>query len=136
MNACSERKPRSFAAERTRSRNSLLGKSKFRSFLCFTTVVPRFLTGGTFVAQSARKSPPAMRLPQKGLAPTEHETAPPSFMFQYPPLNPLPLANFHSSCPVLFSIPPERPHLHPPIPTSPPVPPPPHPLPPTSTPTC
>jgi hypothetical protein len=35
IKACSERKPRSWAAQRTRSRNSWLGKSKFRSILCF-----------------------------------------------------------------------------------------------------
>jgi hypothetical protein len=42
MNACSERKPRSFSAKRTRSRNSLPGESRFRSVLCFTTGSLRF----------------------------------------------------------------------------------------------
>src|SRR5256884_3344868 len=61
IKACSERKPRSLAAERTRSRNSLLGNNKFRSIRCFFIGLPPLLVGGAFVAQIARKQPPPMR---------------------------------------------------------------------------
>lgn len=37
-------------------------------------------------------------------------------MFQYPPLDPLPHAEFHSSCPLLHPIRPESTQLHPSIP--------------------
>ena len=97
IKACSERKPRSLAAERTRSRNSLLGNSKFRSIRCFFIRFAPLLPGGTFVPQTARIPPPTKDVEQFDLSPKSERTSPHSFMFQYPrpqSTNPSPTSHF------------------------------------------
>src|SRR5213080_631910 len=84
IKARSERKPRSLAAERTRSRNSLLGNSRFRSIRCFFIRLPPFPPGGTFVPQIARIPPPTKDVKQFDLSPKSQHASPHSFMFQYP----------------------------------------------------
>src|SRR5437899_1373071 len=84
IKACSERKPRSLAAERTRSRNSLLGNNKFRSIRCFFIGLPPLLVGDAFVAQIARKQPPPMSMKRFQLALKSCAAWPHPFMFQYP----------------------------------------------------
>src|SRR5260370_42653216 len=101
MRACSERKPRSLAAERTRSRNSLLGNSKFRSIRCFFIRLPPLLTGGTFVPQTARIPPPTKDVEQFDLSPKSERTSPHSFMFQYPLPTTTNPRRAHSSVPLL-----------------------------------
>src|ERR1700682_6057678 len=67
MNACSDRKPLSIDVFLTRSRNSLLGNSKFRSVLGFAIQFPPFFCGGTFVPHFKQKSPHPFLLKKKNL---------------------------------------------------------------------
>jgi hypothetical protein len=57
MNACSVRKPRSFAAVRTFVRNSSLGNARLRSIRRFLMVDSPSFSCGAFVAQSPKNRP-------------------------------------------------------------------------------
>src|SRR5260370_39765429 len=83
MNACSDRKPLAIDVFRTRSRNSLLGNSKFRSVLGFAIQFPPFSRGGTFVPHRLQKSPHPSALKNKHLAIKTRDASPQPFMFQY-----------------------------------------------------
>jgi hypothetical protein len=96
IKACSERKPRSLAAERTRPRTSLLRNGRFRSIRCFFISGPPRLPGGAFVPQIARIPPPTKDAEQLDLSPKSQRTSPHSLMYvpipRKPNDNPRPIA--------------------------------------------
>src|SRR5216684_1654563 len=93
INACSDRKPRSFDAFRTRSRNSLFGNNKLRSILGFAIYFLPFrlaksresgrICGGTFVPHLEQKPPHPFPLKNKNLPVETRAASPQPFMFQY-----------------------------------------------------
>src|SRR5713226_1861473 len=83
MNACSDRKPLSIDVFLTRSRNSLLGNSKFRSVLGFAIQFPPFFCGGTFVPHRLQKLPHSFLVKSKHLPVKMRAASPQPFMFQY-----------------------------------------------------
>src|SRR6266481_6875160 len=93
MNACSDRKPRSFDAFLTSSRNSLLGNSRLRSVLGFAIDFLPFRVSkcretwkkmrGTFVPRFGQKSPHPFLLKKKNLPVKTRAASPQPFMFQY-----------------------------------------------------
>src|SRR5216684_899100 len=94
INACSDRKPRSFDAFRTRSRNSLFGNNKLRSILGFAIYISFHLDrrrfeklgrtcSGTFVPHFEQKSPHPFLLKNKHLFVETRAASPQPFMFQY-----------------------------------------------------
>ena len=112
MNACSERKHLSLAADRICCRNFSVGNARLRSILCFRMLDPPHFCLWRICGATTEKAPQRSYLIAPDLAPETRNATPPSFMFQYPPLNPLPRAKFHSSCPLLFRSRPECTHLH------------------------
>src|SRR5712664_3350410 len=93
INACSDRKPRSFDAFRTLSRNSLFGNNKLRSILGFAIYFlqsrlwkcqeRRTNCRGTFVSHCFQKSPHPFLLKNKNLPAKTRAASPQPFMFQY-----------------------------------------------------
>src|SRR5882724_1273199 len=93
INACSDRKPRSFDAFRTRSRNSLFGNNKLRSILGFAIYFLHLdcrrvekrgrICGGTFVPHLMQKPPHPFLLKNKNLPVKTRAASPQPFMFQY-----------------------------------------------------
>ena len=93
INACSDRKPRSFDAFRTRSRNSLFGNNRLRSILGFAIYFLQFRLwkcqkrrtncSGTFVPHCQQKSPHSFLLKTKHLPVKTRAASPQPFMFQY-----------------------------------------------------
>src|SRR5882762_1856938 len=99
MNDCSDRKPLSFDAFCTRSRNSLLGNSKFRSVLGFAIQFPPFSSGGTFVSHCLQKSPHPFLLKNKNLPAKTRAASPQPFMFPIPVSPTYDPPPFHACCP-------------------------------------
>src|SRR5258707_7721799 len=93
INACSDRKPRSFDAFRTRSRNSLFGNNKLRSILvlpyisfhldCRRVEKRGRICRGTFVPHLEQKPPHPFPLKNKNLPIETRAASPQPFMFQY-----------------------------------------------------
>jgi hypothetical protein len=109
IKACSERKPRSLAAERTRPRTSLLRNGRFRSIRCFFISGPPRLPGGAFVPQIARIPPPTKDAEQLDVSPKSQRTSPHSLMFQYPENPTTILAPSHNSRSLLYLVVSNRP---------------------------
>src|SRR6266851_4371180 len=109
MNACSDRKPRSFEAFRTRSRNSLFGNNRLRSILGFAIYFLQFRLwkcqkhrtncSGTFVPHCHQKSPHSFLLKNKNLPLETRAASPQPFMFQYLCRSPMIRLHFMSVVP-------------------------------------
>jgi hypothetical protein len=80
-------------------------------FCAFACSIPTFWLWRICGART-KKAPQRSCLIAPDLAPKTRDATPPFFMFQYPPVDPLPRAKFHSSCPLLFRSRPESTHLH------------------------